>query len=204
MLEPGTMPPHREPGFWTPANIITVGRIFLIPVVMVFMTDGAPWKGWVSMSIFVVAGISDLIDGWLARRYQQVSIIGSFLDPLADKLMVMAVMVMLIPLGRIPAWLVVIILARELVITGLRGIASAEGIIISASAGGKFKTAYQIFGLSFMLIHYRYLDITCQTVGIWMMLLSTVISLYSGWMYCYEFWKISKLRKSGEPDAEAA
>ena len=199
------MAQHREPGFWTPANIITVGRMFLIPVVMAFLFTDAPWAGWTAMVIFVIAGISDLIDGYLARLYEQVSIVGSFLDPLADKLMVMAVMVMLIPWGRIPPWLVVVLLARELVITGLRGIASAEGIIISASAGGKFKTAYQIFGLSFLLIHYRYLDIDCHRVGLWLLYMSAGISLWSGWMYCYEFWKISKLRKSGEgSEAEPA
>ena len=192
---------RREPGFWTPANIITVGRMFLIPVVMVFLFDPAPWAGWVAMSIFVVAGVSDLIDGYLARLYGQVSIIGAFLDPLADKLMVMAVMVMLIPLERIPAWLVVVILARELVITGLRGIASAEGIIISASAGGKFKTAYQVFGLSFLLIHYEYLDIRTHVVGLWLMYMSAAISLWSGWEYCFEFWKVSKLRGGNSPEA---
>lgn len=190
---------RKDPGFWTPANIITVGRIVMIPVVIAFLFDPGPAAGWWAMGIFVVAAISDLIDGWLARRYAQVSVIGAFLDPLADKLMVMAVMVMLIPLGRIPAWLVVVLLARELVITGLRGIASAEGIIISASAGGKFKTAYQMTGLSFLLIHYRYLEIDCHTVGLWLMYISTAISLWSGWSYCFEFWKVSKLRKAGQP-----
>ena len=195
------MAKRREPGFWTAANIITVGRIFLIPVVMMFMFDPGPAAGWIAMVIFVVAGVSDLIDGYLARLYGQVSIVGAFLDPLADKLMVMAVMVMLIPLDRIPAWLVVIILARELVITGLRGIASAEGIIISASAGGKFKTAYQVFGLSFLLIHYEYLDIRTHVVGLWLMYMSAAISLWSGWEYCFEFWKVSKLRGGNSPEA---
>ncbi|HVO30531.1 MAG TPA: CDP-diacylglycerol--glycerol-3-phosphate 3-phosphatidyltransferase [bacterium] len=192
------MAAKRDPGFWTPANIITVARVVMIPVVMVFLFDPAPTAGWIAMAIFVVAGVSDLIDGYLARLYGQVSVIGAFLDPLADKLMVMAVMVMLIPLGRIPAWLVVLLLARELVITGLRGIASAEGIIISASSGGKFKTAYQMTGLSFLLIHYRYLEIECHTVGLWLMYISSAISLWSGWMYCWEFAKISRLRKVGE------
>ncbi len=181
-------------GFWTPANVITVARIVMIPVVVAFMFTPAPWAGWTAMVIFVIAGISDLVDGWLARRYQQVSVIGAFLDPLADKLMVMAVMVMLIPHGRIPAWLVVVLLARELVITGLRGIASAEGVIISASAGGKYKTAYQMVGLSFLLIHYEYLAIDCHVVGLWLMYVSSAISIGSGWDYCWEFAKMSRQR----------
>lgn len=181
-------------GFWTPANIITVGRMVLIPVVMAFMFTPEPWAGWVAMVIFVIAAISDVIDGWLARKYGQVSVVGAFLDPLADKLMVMTVMVMLIPHDRIQAWLVVLLLARELVITGLRGIASAEGIIISASSGGKYKTAYQMTGLSFLLIHYEYLGIDTHTVGLWLMYISAAISLWSGWEYCWAFARMSKLR----------
>jgi CDP-diacylglycerol--glycerol-3-phosphate 3-phosphatidyltransferase len=182
-------------GFWTPANTITVGRIVMIAPTVAFLHSPEPWAGWTAMVLFVIAGISDVIDGYLARLYGQVSVVGAFLDPLADKLMVMAVMVMLIPLDRIPAWLVVVLLARELVITGLRGIASAEGIIISASAGGKYKTAYQMVGLSFLLIHYVYLGVNCHWVGLVLMYVSTGISLWSGWDYCFEFWKISKLRK---------
>lgn len=187
-------------GFWTPANIVTVGRILMIPVVMVFLVEPfihQPWAGVTAMVIFVAAGISDLIDGWLARKYGSESVVGAFLDPLADKLMVMTVMVMLTPFGRIPAWLVVLLLSRELVITGLRGIASAEGIIISASAGGKFKTAYQITGLSFLLVHYEYWQIDAHVVGLWLLYLSSAVSLWSGWQYCWEFAKMSRLRQAG-------
>lgn len=192
-------------GFWTPANTITVGRILMIPLVMVFLFEplvSRPWAGWVAMGVFVTAGISDLVDGYLARRYGQVSIIGAFLDPLADKLMVMTVLVMLVPYGRIPAWLVVLLLGRELVITGLRGIAGAEGIIISASAGGKYKTAYQMTGLSFLLIHHRYLGVDCHTVGLWLLYLSAAVSLWSGWQYCWEFSRMSRLRE--DPSAAGA
>lgn len=192
----------KQHGFWTPANVITVGRMFLIPVVMWFMFEPQirePWAGWVAMVIFVVAGILDLVDGWLARRYQQVSVVGAFLDPLADKLMVMTVMVMLLPVGRVPAWLVVVLLSRELVITGLRGLASAEGIIISASSGGKVKTAYQTVGLSFLMIHDKYLDIDCHIVGLALLGISAAISLWSGWEYCWAFYKMSRLRTGGSP-----
>ena len=182
-------------GFWTPANVVTTARIVLIVPTVLFLTSPAPWAGWWAMALFVVAGISDLVDGWLARHYGDVSVVGAFLDPLADKLMVMAVMVMLIPLDRIPAWLVAVLLARELTITGLRGIASAEGIVISASSGGKFKTAYQMCAISFLLIHYEYLGIHAHDVGIWLLYVSAAISLWSGWSYCFEFWKVSRLRK---------
>ena len=186
-------------GFWNAANTITVARIFMIPPVMALMFSPAPWAGWAAMVLFVIAGISDLVDGWLARKYGQVSVIGAFLDPLADKLMVMAVMVMLIPHGRIPAWLVVLLLSRELTITGLRGIASAEGIIISASSGGKFKTAYQMTGLSFLLVHYEYIGIDAHVVGMWLMYISAGVSFWSGWQYCIEFYRMSRLRGAPGP-----
>ena len=182
-------------GFWNPANIVTTARIVMIVPTVLFMTSPEPWAGWTAMVLFVIAGISDLLDGWLARHYGIVSVVGAFLDPLADKLMVMAVMVMLIPLHRIPAWLVVLLLARELTITGLRGIASAEGIVISASSGGKFKTAYQMCAIAFLLIHFEYLGIHAHDVGLWLLYVSAGISLYSGWSYCFEFWKVSRLRK---------
>src|SRR5439155_23476621 len=153
------------------------------------------WACWTAMALFVTAALSDLLDGWLARRYGQVSVVGAFLDPLADKLMVMAVMVMLIPLGRISAWLVAVLLAREFVITGLRGIASAEGIIISASSGGKYKTAYQMSALSLLILHHPTLDIDVHLVGTWLMYLSTAISVGSGWQYCREFYQVSRLRQ---------
>jgi CDP-diacylglycerol---glycerol-3-phosphate 3-phosphatidyltransferase len=194
--------PEKQHGFWTPANIITVGRMFLIPVVMYFLFEPQvrqPWAGWTAMVIFVVAGVLDLVDGWLARRYKQVSVVGTFLDPLADKLMVTTVMIMLLPLDRIPAWLVVILITRELVITGLRGLASAEGIIISASSGGKYKTAYQTVGLSYLMIHDTYMGIDCHVVGLWLLTISAGISLWSGWEYCREFAKMSKLRGGGSP-----
>ena len=192
--------PEKQPGFWTPANILTVGRMFLIPVVMYFLFEpivNEPWSGWVAMVIFVVAGILDLVDGWLARRYKQVSVVGTFLDPLADKLMVTTVMIMLLPLGRVPAWLVVVLISRELVITGLRGLASAEGIIISASSGGKYKTAYQTVGLSFLMLHSRYLEIDTHLVGLWLLTISAAISLWSGWEYVREFAKMSRLPGGG-------
>ncbi|MEM6788729.1 MAG: CDP-diacylglycerol--glycerol-3-phosphate 3-phosphatidyltransferase [Myxococcota bacterium] len=137
-------------------NLLTFLRIVMIPVVLVLLERGRPvdcyWAAWV----FVAAAVTDLIDGWLARRMGLVSVLGKFLDPLADKLIVAAVLVWLVQMGRIPAWITVILLSREITITALRGVASSEGLIISAGAGGKLKTALQMLGLICLIIGYRY------------------------------------------------
>ena len=106
--------------------------------------------------VYAAAAITDFLDGWLARRMGIVSMLGKFLDPLADKLLVMATLVWMVPMGRIPSWAVVLLLARELSITGLRSIASSEGVVISAGGGGKSKTALQMIGIQCLIIGYPY------------------------------------------------
>ena len=111
----------RREGFWNLPNALTVIRILLVPVMVWLLWDEPSFKeGVVSCSIFVAAMITDIVDGWLARKWDLVSPVGAYLDPLADKLMTVTVLVMLIPLGRVPAWIVVVLLCRELAITGLR------------------------------------------------------------------------------------
>ena len=118
-------------------NILTLARIGAVPVMVVLLSCDTPEAGIWAAAVFGLASITDWLDGYLARRWEIVTILGKFLDPLADKLIVMASLIMFIPLGRVPAWAVFVILAREMVITGLRSIASAEGIVIAASDLGK-------------------------------------------------------------------
>ena len=138
-------------------NLLTMLRIVMIPGVMVLLWDGTPvmnfWAGWV----YTAATITDALDGWLARRQGLVSLLGKFLDPLADKLIVMATLVLMVAMGRVPAWLVVLILARELSISMLRTIAVTEGVVIAAGDDGKAKTAFQMVGVLFLILHHRYL-----------------------------------------------
>lgn len=151
---------RRRKTFWEDAknipNLLTFARILMIPAVLVLLSRGAPrdcyWAAWV----FALAGITDIVDGWLARRQGLVSVLGKFLDPLADKLMVTSTLVWLIPMGRIPSWAVVLLIAREITITALRSIASSEGLVIAAGEGGKAKTALQIIGLICLLLGYPY------------------------------------------------
>lgn len=137
-------------------NLLTFLRILMIPAVLVFLERGTPSDCYWAAVIYSLAAITDMLDGWLARRAGLVSVLGKFLDPLADKLIVAAVLVWLVSMGRIPAWTVVVLLSREITITALRGIASAEGLIIPAGSGGKLKTALQMIGLICLIVGYRY------------------------------------------------
>jgi len=137
-------------------NLLTFLRILMIPLVLVFLENGSPQACYWAAIVYSLAAITDLLDGWLARRRGLVSVLGKFLDPLADKLIVAAVLVWMVSMGRIPAWIVVVLLSRELTITALRGVASSEGLIISAGAGGKLKTAFQMVGIILLIVGYPY------------------------------------------------
>lgn len=174
-------------------NMITIGRLFLIPPVLWWMDTSDPRLCVLSALLFMLAAGLDIIDGWLARRSGLVTVFGKFVDPLADKVMVAAVLVYLAALGRMPAWLVVILLTREFYINGLRSLASSEGMVIAANAGGKAKTAFQMTGICFLLIHYRYrmpgFDdmIDFHRMGMIMVTLSVVLSLWSAVHYTLGF-----------------
>ncbi len=137
-------------------NLLTFGRIAIIPLVLWLIGRGSPRDCLWAAIVYSLAALTDLIDGWLARRMNIVSILGKFLDPLADKLLVMATLIWMVPMGRIPGWAVVLLLAREISITGLRSIASSEGVIIAAGEGGKSKTALQMVGILCLIIGYPY------------------------------------------------
>jgi len=141
--------------------------------------------------IFILASITDLLDGYLARKWEAVSTLGQLLDPLADKLIVMSAMVMLVPLGRLPAWMVVLVLAREISITALRGIASSEGKqIMEASALGKYKTIFQVIGLAGLLLHYHdpYLNANFHEIGAVFFLVALFFTIWSGLDYFWKYW----------------
>jgi CDP-diacylglycerol--glycerol-3-phosphate 3-phosphatidyltransferase len=137
-------------------NLLTFFRILMIPLVLVLLEQGSPVACFWASAVYTIAAVTDMLDGWLARRRGLVSVLGTFLDPLADKLIVAAVLVWLVGMGRIPAWAVVVLLSREITITALRGIASSEGLIIAAGAGGKLKTALQFVGLICLILGYPY------------------------------------------------
>lgn len=137
-------------------NLLTMARVAIIPLVLWLLNEGSPKSCVWAALVYSAAALTDLLDGYLARRLNIVSVLGKFLDPLADKLLVMASLVWMVPMGRIPEWAVVLLLAREISITALRSIASSEGLVIAAIRGGKSKTALQMVGILCLIIGYPY------------------------------------------------
>lgn len=137
-------------------NLLTFARILMIPVVLLLLDRGTPRDCYWAAAVYSLAAITDAVDGWLARRQGLVSVLGKFLDPLADKLIVAATLVWLIPMGRIEPWAVALLLIREITITALRSIASTEGLVIAAGDGGKSKTALQMIGIVCLILGYPY------------------------------------------------
>jgi CDP-diacylglycerol---glycerol-3-phosphate 3-phosphatidyltransferase len=195
-------------------NLLTMGRIACIPLVLYFIDNYSPVRSFVAMLIYVVAALTDFLDGYLARKRKQISVLGKFLDPLADKLIVTAVLVYLTAMDRCPAWLVVALLARELTITGLRSIATTEGLVISASDSGKQKTALQLIGTIFLLIHFKYpvwglegvrfrdepLMINYHAVGIITLYLALAMSWISALDYFMKFVRSVQSAEQGKEE----
>jgi len=181
-------------------NILTLARVAAIPVLVVLMLSDSRASGMWAASVFGLAAVTDFIDGWLARKWGIVTVLGKFLDPLADKLIVMAALIMLIPLGRVPAWAVFLILAREIVVTGLRSIASSEGIVIDASELGKYKTIYQMVAIPGLMLHYdfywlfglewRIFQVNMHNFGIFFFYIALLLTLWSGFDYLRKFFRV--------------
>ncbi|MAA78468.1 MAG: CDP-diacylglycerol--glycerol-3-phosphate 3-phosphatidyltransferase [Deltaproteobacteria bacterium] len=143
-----------NPTFWNIPNTLTVMRIVMVPVVAgMLWNPPKPTECIIACILFSIAMITDVIDGYLARKWDLVSPMGAFLDPLADKLMVTTVLIMMIPLSWVPAWAVALLLCREITITGLRGIATQQNLILSAGGMGKIKTSFQSVAIGFLLWH---------------------------------------------------
>jgi len=137
-------------------NLLTMARMAVIPLVLMLLGRGSPKDCVWAALVYSAAALTDLLDGYLARRMNVVSVLGKFLDPLADKLLVMASLVYMVPMGRIPEWAVVLLLAREISVTSLRSIASSEGVVIAAGDDGKSKTALQMVGILALILGYPY------------------------------------------------
>jgi CDP-diacylglycerol---glycerol-3-phosphate 3-phosphatidyltransferase len=181
-------------------NILTLSRIAAVPIVVFLLLFESKQNCFWAAFVFTAASITDWLDGYLARKWGIVTILGKFLDPLADKLIVMAALIMLIPLDRVPAWAVFVILARELIVSGIRSIASSEGIVIAASDLGKYKTIFQMIAIVGLLLHYRYywffgvqfdfLYPSLHNAGIFVFYISLFLTVWSGGDYFVKFFKV--------------
>lgn len=171
-------------------NKLTIFRVFLIlPFVLLLLGESGGW-GWyralfggileyvdyIALAIFIIASLTDLIDGKIARKYGLVTNFGKFMDPLADKLLVSAAMIALVELGRIPAWIVIVIISREFIISGFRLVAADNDVVIAASYWGKFKTVFQMVMICLMIANIPQLQVVTDIV-MWVAVVLTVVSL---------------------------
>ena len=160
-------------------NKLTILRVFMIPFFVLFMLMdimGAADK-WIAVSIFIAASFTDFLDGYIARKYNLVSNFGKFMDPLADKLLVSAAMICLVEMGRLPAWVVIVIISREFIISGFRLIASDNGVVIAASYWGKFKTVFQMAMIIVLIFDFGGFFGMIEMALIWISLILTIVSL---------------------------
>ncbi len=160
-------------------NKITIFRVCMIPVFLVFMlVPGISYGNYIATAVFVIACLSDTLDGYIARKYHLVTNFGKFMDPIADKLLVCSALICFVELSYMPAWMVIIIIAREFIINGFRLIASDNGVVIAASVWGKFKTIAQMIMCILLIVQlpFGWIEVVEQ-VFIWLSLALTVISL---------------------------
>jgi CDP-diacylglycerol---glycerol-3-phosphate 3-phosphatidyltransferase len=197
-----TPPTTGHAHFWNLPNTITVGRALAVPLLLLLPwfkdETGSALMAW----IFIAAAVSDLVDGWLARRGQMVTHVGKLLDPLADKLLVSTALVVLLSVDRIPpwaVWMVAVIVGRELAVTGLRGIASAGGHVVAANGLGKLKTVTQNIAIGALLFHYPTMGLPAHAVGMVFLTVATGLTIASGYAYFAAYFR--RLKEGVEPDA---
>lgn len=164
-------------------NKLTMLRVIAIPVFIVVLMMGHRYTATV---LFILAALTDMLDGQIARKYNLVTNFGKLMDPLADKLLVMAALVCLVELGDVAGWMVIVILAREFAVTGLRQVAASEGIVIAAGVTGKIKTITQMIAIPLLLLNnwpFAYINIPMDQIFLW---IAVVMTIVSGTEYIYK------------------
>lgn len=170
-------------------NLMTLSRIFVVPFIIWCLMIPSVYGGFIAAAIFILASITDYLDGMLARKYQVVSVVGELMDPVADKILVSSTLIMLIPSERLGPVMVILLLARDTLISGLRSIAAVERKVIAAGTVGKWKTAIQMGAIPAVLIREPILGIPFYELGYWVLWLSVGLSLVSGAQYIVSYLK---------------
>lgn len=170
-------------------NCISLVRIGMTPVLVVMLLSPGQAMSLAAAIIFVIVCATDWLDGYIARKKGIITSLGKFLDPLADKLLITAAFIMLIPLGRVPAWVVALMIGREIAVTGLRAIAVDSGVVIAASRLGKIKTVSQIVCLVPLIVHYPWHGIDFQFIGSALLVAAFIFTMWSGIDYFIGFFK---------------
>jgi CDP-diacylglycerol--glycerol-3-phosphate 3-phosphatidyltransferase len=190
-------------------NSLTMLRIVMIPLVLGFMYQETRVGNFWAVIIFALAAVTDVIDGWLARRQGLISLLGQFLDPLADKLIILASLVAMVEINRVPGWVVIIIAARELCVTSLRTIAISEGLVISAGQGGKDKAALQNAAVAMLILHDTYfvdfwffdVTVSLNAVGLILLYASLFFALTSAGEYVRMFVEAVEIKEKRSVDS---
>jgi len=172
-------------------NLITLARILLIPVFVILFSTPTPDRSLNAAIIFVIAAVSDLLDGYIARRTGQVTTLGMLLDPIADKLLVLSALILLVNVDRVSALVAILVIAREVAVTGIRAIAAGEGMIIAAETTGKYKMALQVVAITLLILEGTSLAElgNLHLAGMATLYLSLVLGYVSGGQYVWSFWK---------------
>lgn len=175
------------------ANMLTLARIFAVPVIVVLLYLEQRYQtelfAYVSFAVFALASFTDMADGYIARRQNLITNLGKFLDPLADKLLIGSVLIMLVELGWVEGWIVVVIICREIAVTGMRGVAADKGVVIAADRYGKLKTIAQSLALGPLLAHYPLFGIDVAAIGMYILYVALALTVFSGGNYLYNFYK---------------
>jgi CDP-diacylglycerol--glycerol-3-phosphate 3-phosphatidyltransferase len=174
--------------FHTTPNYLTLLRVVMVPAVIFALSKQSPYWDVLAASFFGIASITDYFDGYLARKYKIETVYGKLMDPLADKFLVICSLIMLQHIGRMSPYVVMVLVCRELTITGLRALASAEGVIVGASSGGKWKTAIQMIAIPCLMLKEGF-GIPFYRIGMWLTYLSLGFSLWSAKDYIVDFFK---------------
>ncbi|MDP2383525.1 MAG: CDP-diacylglycerol--glycerol-3-phosphate 3-phosphatidyltransferase [Nitrospirota bacterium] len=172
-------------------NFITLTRILLIPVFVVLFATPTPDRSLIAAIVFIVAAVTDMLDGYLARRNGQVTTVGKLLDPIADKLLVLSALILLLNIDRVSALVAILIIAREVAVTGIRAIAAGEGMVIAAETTGKYKMALQVVAIAMLILEGTFLSGlgNLHLAGTVTLYLSLVFGYVSGAQYVWSFWK---------------
>lgn len=171
---------------------ITMSRIFMVPIIVAFLYPNQIILNIFAAVLFIFASITDYYDGYFARKYQATSNMGKFMDPIADKILVTSILVMLVPSDRIDPLMVIIILARDTFIGGIRSVAAADQIIIDAKPTGKWKTALQMIAIPAVMIDQKVYGIPFEKIGYWVLWISVILSVTSGFQYYWGYLKSKK------------
>ena len=172
-------------------NVLTFARILLIPVFVMLLIDPTPDRALSAAIVFVVAAVTDLLDGYVARKTGQITKLGRLLDPIADKLLVLSALILLVQVDRVSALVAILIIAREVAVTGIRAIAASEGLIMSAEVTGKYKMALQVIAIVLLILEGTVVEVigNLHLAGIVTLYLSLILGYVSGAQYVRSFWR---------------